>query len=67
MLNICEKFASIHSMLFSTDPDPAKSKTKCLLFSRRKVASPVENALLNGDLLPWVETAKHLGNHLSAR
>ena len=67
MLNICEKFASTHSMLFSTDPDPAKRKTKCLLFSRRKVASPVENVLLNGDLLPWVETAKHLGNHLSSK
>ena len=22
---------------------------------------------LNGDLLPWVDTAKHLGNHLSSR
>ena len=54
-------------MLVSTDLDPAKSKTKCLLFSRRKVASPVENVLLNGDLLPWVDTAKHLSKHLSSK
>ena len=54
-------------MLFSTDTDPAKSKTKCLLFSRDKLHSQVMNVTLNGDLLPWVETAKHLGNHLSSK
>ena len=37
MLNICENFASSHSMSFSTDTDPAKSKTKCLFFSRDKL------------------------------
>ena len=34
LLTICENFATSHSMLFSTDADPAKSKTKCLVFSR---------------------------------
>ena len=34
MLNICEDFARSHSMLFSTDPDPSKSKTKFMMFSR---------------------------------
>jgi hypothetical protein len=52
-------------MQFSTDPNPAKSNTKCLLFSRDKLDGQVKNVRLNGDLLPWVETAKHLGNHLS--
>ena len=27
----------------------------------------VENVRLNGDSLPWVDTAKHLGNHLSRK
>ena len=65
MLNICEKFATSHSMSFSTDPNPAKSKTKCLFFSRDKLDSQVRQVKLNGDLLPWVASAKHLGNYLS--
>ena len=54
-------------MLFSTDPVPAKSKTKCLFFSRDRVSGQVAKVTLNGDLLPWVSTAKHLGNHLSTK
>ena len=67
MLDICEDFATSHSMLFSTDPVPAKSKTKCLFFSRERSSDQVQNVTLNGDKLPWVDTAKHLGNHLSSR
>jgi hypothetical protein len=67
MLNICENFAKSHSMLFSTDADPAKSKTKCLVFSRTINADQVSNVRLNGDSLPWVKSAKHLGNHLSSK
>ena len=67
MLNICEDFSSTHSMLFSTDPVPAKSKTKCLFFSRKRTSDQIKNVTLNGDILPWVATAKHLGNQLSSR
>ena len=38
MLDICEDFSSSHSMLFSTDPVPAKSKTKCLFFPRKRIS-----------------------------
>ena len=54
-------------MLFSTDPNPAKSKTKCLFFSTSRSSDQVEQVVLNGDLLPWVGTAKHLGNYLSSK
>jgi hypothetical protein len=67
MLKICEDFASSHSMLFSTDPTPAKSKAKCLFFSRSRASDEVAQVELNGDFLPWVTTAKHLGNHLSTK
>ena len=67
MLKLCEDFSSSHSMLFSTDPDPVKSKTKCLFFSRKRSSDQIKNVELNGDLLPWVTTAKHLGNHLSSK
>ena len=67
MLKVCEDFASSHSMQFSTDPLPSKSKTKCLFFSRERSSDDIKNVLLNGDKLPWVTTAKHLGNHLSSK
>ena len=67
MLCICEDFSTKHSMLFSTDPNPVKSKTKCLLFSRDITPDQVLQVQLNGDNLPWVDTAKHLGNHLSSK
>ena len=67
MLDICQNFASSHSMQFSTDPNPSKSKTKCMLFSKVKTADQILNLRLNGDVLPWVDTAKHLGNHLSTK
>ena len=67
MLDICEDFSSSHSMLFSTDPVPAKSKTKCLFFSRKRSSDQIKNVTLNGDNLPWVASAKHLGNHLSSK
>ena len=67
MLRICEEFAESHSMLFSTDPLPSKSKTKCLFFSKSRSADQIPKVKLNGDHLPWVTTAKHLGNHLSSK
>ena len=60
MINICQKFASENNLKFSTNCDPVKSKTKCLHFSRKKL--DLAKILLNGDSLPWVESAKHVGN-----
>ena len=51
MINICQKFASENNLKFST---------KCLHFSRKKLE--LAKILLNGDSLPWVESAKHVGN-----
>ena len=66
MLAICEKFSIEHSMTFSTDPSPSKSKTKCMVFSRSKTVDNIVPVKLNGDILPWVSSAKHLGNQLSS-
>ena len=66
MLQVCEKYAGEHNLVFSTDPVPAKSKTKCMLFSGRlgrvKYPDPLK---LAGEELPWVDTAEHLGHTLS--
>ena len=54
-------------MLFSTDPDPQKSKTKCLLLrGKRKNLLPPDNLQLYGVNLPWVESATHLGHELTS-
>ena len=55
-----------NNLEFSTDPNPAKSKSKCIFMSGHlKVAKPV-NLQLYGVDLPWVKTATHLGNELSS-
>ena len=33
MTNVCEKFASLHQLKFSTNVDVSESKTKCIVFS----------------------------------
>ena len=48
MMSTCEKFASEHNLQFSTNPDPKKSKTKCVAY---------------GNNLPWInspDTVNHL-------
>ena len=66
MIKTCENFSINHSMQFSTDSDPRKSKTKCQFFTlkKNKDSSP-SPVILNNDPLPWVDSAKHLGNLLT--
>ena len=65
MIHVCEAYALEHNLVFSTDPVPAKSKTKCVLFCGRpgKVRYP-DPLQLDGKDLPWVEKADHLGHIL---
>ena len=65
MLQVCEGYASEHNLVFSTDPIPSRSKTKCMLFCGKpgKVNYP-DPVQLDGKDLPWVETAEHLGHTL---
>ena len=59
MLNVCELYAYRHNLCFSTDPDPNKSKTKCIAFLQKK--RNIRNLNLCGNPLPWVNSGKHLG------
>ena len=65
MLYVCQDYAVEHNLVFSTDPAPAKSKTKCIFFCGRpgrvRYPDPVQ---LDGKDLPWVESADHLGHTL---
>ena len=66
MLRICEQYAAENNLEFSTDPNPDKSKSKCIFMSgHMKKAQPV-NLQLYGVDLPWIKTATHLGHELSS-
>lgn len=65
MLVVCEQYGVEHNLVFSTDPVPSLSKTKCMYFCGRngnvKYPAPV---ILDGKPLPWVDHAVHLGHVL---
>ena len=65
MLKTCENYAQKHNLVYSTDPDPVKSKSKCIYFTgkARHVVLP-DPLQLNGVDLPWVASADHLGHSL---
>ena len=65
MLVVCQNYAREHNLVFSTDPLPSKSKTKCMYFCGRngQVNYPAP-VYLEGEPLPWVEHAEHLGHTL---
>ena len=62
MITICEQYGAEHNLVFSTDPDPKKSKTKCVLFNGQKKASYPPAVTLDDKELPWVDKADHLGH-----
>ena len=67
MVKICEKFAKIRKLKFSTNINPEKSKTKCVVFTKVKgMRHEIAPIMLNGNPLPWVENVKHLGNILQS-
>ena len=65
MLAVCEQYGVEHNLVFSTDPVPSLSKTKCIYFCGRngnvRYPAPV---MLDGKPLPWVDHAAHLGHVL---
>ena len=63
MLKIAEDYAIQHGLKFSTDPNPKKSKTKCISFLLNP--RPLPKMQLCGNLLPWVDTIIHLGNTIT--
>ena len=66
MLKTCEMFTKASNIVFSTNEDPKKSKSKALFVvgprgARLQRPLPLE---LCGRPLPWVERAEHLGHAL---
>ena len=67
MLELCENYAALYNIKFSTDINPNKSKSKCIYMvgNKREMAKPAPLQLCGKDL-PWVESATHLGHELHA-
>ena len=64
MLNVCKEYAEEYNLQFSTDPNPALSKTKCLyMCGHMDPVYPVPLQLGDHEL-PWVQHATHLGHEL---
>ena len=64
MLDVCQDYAQENNLVFSTDINPRKSKSKCLFMSSSKKSDKPLPLKLYGVDLPWVKTATHLGNEL---
>ena len=66
MILACQNYGVKHNLIFSTDPNPSKSKSKCIFMTGtrlRHVKKPAHLKLYGVDL-PWVESATHLGHEL---
>ena len=67
MVNICHRAATERNLSFGTHEDPQKSKTKCIVFTKKRIASNELKCIsLNGNKLPWVQNVKHFGHNLQA-
>ena len=67
MVDLCANFVSDRNLTFGTNINPQKSKTKCIVFSKRsRINANVLNIRLNANELPWVPHVKHLGHILQS-
>ena len=66
MISTCEDFANKYNLMFSTDDNPSKSKSKCIYMVGKRNLRPVHPTALKlyGKNLPWVLHATHLGHEL---
>jgi len=62
MVKECQDFARKNNLTFSTDANPVKSKTKCIIFDKKPIdTTEVARIILDDKKLPWVPSLKHLG------
>ena len=65
MLVVCEEYAKDYNITFSTDPNPSRSKTKCVMFTGSKSSPTPAPLILDDKELPWVQQVNHLGHLLN--
>ena len=63
LVNIVRNFCDSHGITISTDPNPQKSKTKCIIFNHKH---PAKNIKLYNRDIPYVDQWEHLGHIIHA-
>ena len=53
MVNKCNDYLSRRNLKFGTDPNPKKSKTKCIIYGKKLKGIP-KDIILDDNTLPWV-------------
>ena len=53
-----QEYALSYNLVFSTDPNPVRCKTKCMEYLSKQ--RPLPSMVLCGTELPWVDKSKHL-------
>ena len=66
MLTIAENYAKDHNISYSTNINPIKSKTKGIVFTNSQNKPDPVKVCLNGNPLPWIDSAKYLGNKITS-
>ena len=67
LVDLCSKFASKRNLTFGINVNPLKSKTKCIVFSKKvRYKTNLAPIVLDGQRLPWVDRVNHLGCILEA-
>ena len=62
LVNICQKLAARRNLKFGTNANPDKSKTKCIVFTKKdRDHQNLANVTLDGVPLPLVKKFLHLG------
>ena len=64
MFDICFQYFKDHEITISTNPDPKKSKTKCIFFPFGKQQTSPTPLVMGDTFLPWVDHWPHLGNNI---
>ena len=63
MMDVCQQFTDQRNLKFSVSDDITKSKTKCIIFTKKKLN--IDNIVpiyLEGKPLKYVDKLNHLGN-----
>ena len=63
MLITCKQYNKEHGLIFSSDKNPEKSKTKCIAFLKKERV--LKQVKLCGNALPWVTFGKHVGQTIT--
>ena len=61
MVDLCHDFVSLRNLKFGTKKDPSKSKTKCIIYTKKVNTDDIAKIRLGDDFLSSVNEIQLLG------